>query len=288
MRPIFEQIRPNPGSSFFLRRFFSDEQCMFPYWHLHPEYEIVYITQGQGLCHVGQHQSHFSQGLLIMLGPNLPHAPFGPHLEPGAASVVIQFKEDFLGENWLHKPEWQGLYAMMQRSSQGILFGTEFSQKVGQQIYELEDLAPLPRLLAFLDLLSQLAESEDYRLLEAGQPGLLLSSKDYDRIHRVMSYLQTHYQESISLQTAADLVHLTVPAFCRFFKRITQKTFTNYLHEYRIYHACQMLQAQQLAVGEISFQLGYQQTAYFNRQFKRIMGCTPTAYQKRFSQWIPV
>lgn len=286
MQPIFEQIRPNPGSSFYLGKFSDQEACQFPYWHLHPEYEIVYTTHGEGICHVGRYQSQFADGLLIMLGPNLPHAPFGPQLAPGAHSVVIQFQRDFMGEGWEQGAEWESVRMLLERSEQGIIFGQPVQATLGPAILALSEQAPLPRLLGLLKLLGQLAEAEEYQLLDAGEPGLLMSTSDYDRIHRVMSYIQRHYQDQVSLEHAAELVHLTVPAFCRFFKRVTRRTFTNYLHEYRIYHACQLLQTRQHSISEVAYRCGYQQPAYFNRQFKRIMGQTPSDYQQRFAQWV--
>jgi AraC-like DNA-binding protein len=290
LRPIFEKIRPNPGSSFYAARFEGGTPCPLSYWHLHPEYELVYINQGAGPCHVGRHQSMFEGGLLIMLGPNLPHAPFGfgPQLAPGTTEVVVQFQGDLLGADWAERPEWQGVRELLRRSGQGVMFGKRVKEQLGPRLIELVDEPPLPRLLSLVTTLGQLAEATDHRLLEAGEPGLLLSSADYDRIHRVMAYLQAHFREPIALQTAANLVHLTVPAFCRFFKRITQKTFSHYLHEYRIYHACRLLQDRQLNMGEIAYHCGYQQAAYFNRQFKRIMGQTPSEYQRQYARWVEV
>lgn len=286
MRPIFEKIQPNQGSSFYVERFRGDECCPLPYWHLHPEYEIVYLERGAGQCHVGRHQSQFEEGLLIMLGPNLAHAPFGPQGPTDSIEVVIQFQEDFVGDGWKHHEEWHGVRRLMDRSSQGILFGTRARAQVGPRLIALKDLSPLPRLLTLLTVLGELAVSDDLQLLDAGEPGLLLSSGDYDRIHEVMAYVQTHFQNPIPLHTVAELTHLTVPAFCRFFKRTTQKTFNTYLQEYRIYRACHLLQGQELSISEISYQCGYQQPAYFNRQFKRITGQTPREYQRQFARWV--
>jgi AraC-like DNA-binding protein len=201
--------------------------------------------------------------------------------------VVIQFRGELLGEGWQTQPEWLDVQALMHRSGQGVVFGQSMHERVGPRLLALADQSPRSRLLTLLTVLGELADSSDYQLLDAGEPGLLLSSADYDRIHRVMEYLHAHFRESIPLETVAALLPLTVPAFCRFFKRITRKTFNAYLHEYRVYQACLLLQDHQLSIGEVAYQVGYQQPAYFNRQFKRITGQTPGAYQRRFARWVP-
>ena len=67
MKALLEKIEPNFGSSFTIRQF--ENQFLFkdPVWHFHPEYEIVYVSNGKGKRHIGNHISYYDDGDLIFL-----------------------------------------------------------------------------------------------------------------------------------------------------------------------------------------------------------------------------
>nr|WP_255552108.1 AraC family transcriptional regulator [Roseivirga sp. E12] len=87
-----------------------------------------------------------------------------------------------------------------------------------------------------------------------------------------------HFQEDINVDDIADLVSMNKSSFCRYFKRTTQKTFTEFLNEIRIGFACKMLVERQMGILEISYYCGYNNISHFNRQFKKKMGLSPSAY----------
>ena len=75
--PELERIEPSYGNSFALRKFESGiKENIAPKWHFHPEIELVFIENGSGKRHIGNHISQYSNGDLIMVGPNLPHFGF--------------------------------------------------------------------------------------------------------------------------------------------------------------------------------------------------------------------
>ena len=78
--PSLEKIEPNFGHSFALRKFEDINPNTLPFWHFHPELEIVYVKHGSGKRHIGNHISYYSGGDLIFLGPNLPHYGFTDRL----------------------------------------------------------------------------------------------------------------------------------------------------------------------------------------------------------------
>ena len=90
-----EKIEPAFGSSFTIRRFDDMEECNRPSWHFHPEYEIVYISNGKGKRQIDNHISYYDDGDLIFLGPNLPHFGFTAEREDGYLEIVVQFKSIF-------------------------------------------------------------------------------------------------------------------------------------------------------------------------------------------------
>ena len=103
--PALEKIQPTFGQSFAMRKFEEINPNIQPFWHFHPELEIVYIKKGSGKRHVGNHISYYNGGDLIMLGPNLPHYGFTDRLAGDTSEIVVQMREDFLGKDFFKLQE---------------------------------------------------------------------------------------------------------------------------------------------------------------------------------------
>ena len=125
MKASLEKIEPVFGSSFTFRRFTDIRRVGSTYWHLHPEYEIVYISHGRGKRHIGEHLSYYEDGDLIFLGPNIPHFGFAEGLIEDHVEVVVQMKEDFLGKDFFERPEMYGIKQLFERAKQGISYSGE-------------------------------------------------------------------------------------------------------------------------------------------------------------------
>lgn len=281
MKANLEKISPAFGSSFTVRRFGEDKinEQHIPYWHFHPEYEIVYITNGRGKRHIGNHISFFEDGDLLFVGPNLPHFGFtdeirGPHTE-----IVVQMKSDFLGEHFLGKPELLAIKQLFERSHQVISFGSATRERVGERLEALVETTGFNRLIGLLTILQDMALSKDYQTLQAEGYAVEVSAQDRDRMESVFAYVSSGFRERLSLTVAAQKTNMTVPAFCRYFKRITSKTFSQFVNEYRIAHACRLLGDETMTIAAISFESGFNNLSHFNRQFKSITGISPSAYR---------
>ena len=122
MKATLEKIEPGFGSSFTIRKFMDGQYHSKPHWHFHPEYEIVFISSGRGKRHIGDHISYYENGDLIFLGPDLPHFGFTEGLYEERIEVVVQMKEDFLGSDFLSRPEMQLIQKLFERTRQGISF----------------------------------------------------------------------------------------------------------------------------------------------------------------------
>ncbi|MEL7530343.1 MAG: AraC family transcriptional regulator [Bacteroidota bacterium] len=287
MQALPEKIFPNAGSSFAFRVFNYPAACVNPYWHLHPEYELVYIKQGRGKRQVGQHYSEFEDGELIFLGPDLPHLAFSETDAAQNLEIVIQLKADFLGGDLWQAPEFAAVRTLLQRSEQGLTFGEAVKKEIGTILESMQSESPMQRLLSLLDILDRLARSDDFLLLNARSPAVQVQASDYHRINRVYEYVEQHFRETIRLETIADQLHLTETAFCRLFKKVTHKTFVQYLNEYRIAHACRLLEEGKQSITEVAYASGFSHISHFNRLFKRIHQQTPREYMNRFLAMMP-
>ena len=165
MKPIVEHVAHNPGNSFFLSH--SSHGCTEPFWHIHPEYEIVYVRNGSGNQHVGSHFSKYFDGTLLFIGPNLPHSNMGNHDFKDNSNVVIQMSNDFLERKILSFSEFLFLKELLERSKQGISFNENIKNKLSSKIENLKNCKSYERLMALIDILKDLSQTNDYTLLNA-------------------------------------------------------------------------------------------------------------------------
>lgn len=101
-----------------------------------------------------------------------------------------------------------------------------------------------------------------------------------DRIRKIISYVEEHFREPVSLENISGYLGLTKEYFCRFFKKNMGMSFLRYVNEVRISHIYQDLIRTDTPVHEIAEQNGFQNQKLFNRTFKEIYGCTPSSVRK--------
>lgn len=279
-KPTLEKVSPAPGSSFTVKHFPEGSLNLYPHWHFHPEIELVYINGGSGKRHIGNHLGYFNQGDLLMIGSNLPHYGFTDRLTGNVSETVIQFRPDFLGETFLEKPEMEPIRSLFERALQGIRFGEAARKELGPRLEELAKKNGLDRLVGLIGILKDMAASEDYTLLNAEKMTLETNQQDNDRIDKVYAYVREHFRDSISLDQISTEVNMTVPGFCRFFKKQTNNTFTRFVNEFRVVHACKLLSETRLPITEVCFESGFNNFSNFSKLFREFTGRTPSEYRK--------
>lgn len=279
MKPVLESIKPNFGSSFAVRKFFKRNEEK-PSWHFHEEYELVYIANGSGKRHIGQHISYYRKGDLLLLGPNLPHLTFANKVGQEQKQIVVQMRADFMGNDFFRTPEMAVIRQLLLKSKGGIVFPTKTKKHIGERLEYLLQLPQFSKLLCLLDILQDLAQTEDYHLLNAEGTTVQVNIQERERMLAIHEYVQNHYEETITLDDIAQEVHLTVPAFCRYFKKLTNTTFTKFVNDYRISQACKLLAEDDAPVAQIAFEVGFNNLSHFNKMFKEIIGKSPSEYRE--------
>lgn len=129
--------------------------------------------------------------------------------------------------------------------------------------------------------LAQLDEEGRGQLSEGGTDagGKPEDLKNQMQIERVRQYIEAHYMEDICLQDAAAALHYSEVYFCKFFKHNFDKNFIMYLSELRVEKAKELLADVTINVRDISRRVGYRDSGYFTKVFKRITGTTPSEYR---------
>lgn len=253
--------------------------------HYHPEYELILVLTGSGKRFVGDNISEFSSGDLCFFGPSLPHTYSNKHLSGNRDihQIVVQFDEDFLGKGFFEKPPFKQIRAFLDQSVLGYNFTGETLREVSAMIKSLMKLGEPEVIIQLLSILNKLSKSCEFELLSSRGFSSKLDHVESERMGKVFDYILKNFREEIPLNKIASVACLSPEAFCRYFKKYTRKTFSEFLIEVRIGHACKLLQQHTLGVSQVSIQCGFNNISYFNRKFKSMTQKTPVEYQKAFS-----
>jgi AraC-like DNA-binding protein len=281
-KPTYEKISPEFGSSILVRKHKMDAYKgeVKPFWHFHPEIELVYVNKGRGKRHIGNHLSYFNNSQLLLIGSNLPHNGFIDRLTINGSETIVQFKPEFLGEYFFNIPEMERINKLLERAKGGILFGVKTKQKIGCKIEKLPEKEGFKKILILLEILHGLAKSEDYTILNADGFTFEAEPQDSAKIDIIFKHVNENFQRHLSLDEIADKVSMTVPAFCRYFKKVTGKTFTKLVNEYRVVHATKLLSESQLSITDICYECGFNNFSHFNKLFKEFTGKSASGYRK--------
>lgn len=278
MKLALEQISPDANSSFHI--LLTPRLNDVFLWHYHPEYEIVYIEGTNGTRHVGDHISRYEGSDLVFIGPNVPHLNFDYGVRTDHQKVVVQLKETFLGETFWQAPECTAIAALFERARSGVSFHGETKRRVGARLSQLADLPAFERLLTLLSIFQELALSTEYTSLQGQAVTSAYNLKEQQRLKRVHQFIADAYPRKIDLTEVAAVASLTEAAFCRYFKRLTNLTFTQFLNQYRVSQAQKLLLLDH-TVSEACFATGFESLSYFNKIFRRITGENPLQFKHR-------
>lgn len=278
MKAIFEHVSANPRSS-FIHKFMEAPSFDAPF-HFHPQLELTWIIKGAGMRYVGRSVQEFKEGDLVFLGPNLPHCWINQKTEDGVAAHVIQFKEDFLGRDFFNIPEMEHIKRFLEQSKSGFVISKPTCGIIQEKIQQLSTSPPVKRIYCILEILEVLASSVDLTLLDESMIRLNQDLPHTERFKKIISYLIQNYKQEIQLDQMAELVHMTPSSFCRFFKGVMKKTLIEVVMEFRIKHACHLLTNTDLGISQVAVESGFGDLPYFNRRFKKMMGCNPSTYRR--------
>jgi AraC-like DNA-binding protein len=283
-KAYYEAILHGQKQSFLLRQF-GKEAYDAPY-HYHPELELTYITHGTGKRYVGNHMGYFSKGDLVLLGPNLPHCwklIEQPEEETQPGAIVLQFDKCFLGDSFFEKSEMHPIQKLLNRSNSGICFKGSTATLVSKMLENMiaKD-SSFDKLIGFLQILQTLAISNDYELLDSQTSTAFITAAQQERFYAVWAYIVENFKGNVSLQQAAGIANMTTNAFCKYFKKVTRKTFMETVLDFRLNYATQQLIQTDKSIAIVAFESGYGDISQFHKNFKSSMKVSPLKYRKQF------
>ncbi|MFZ9160426.1 MAG: AraC family transcriptional regulator [Aquirufa sp.] len=277
MKLNLEQIHPDNDSSF--RFLLTPKLNEVFYWHFHPEIELVYVEADKGIRHIGDHISTYEGCDLALIGSYIPHLNFDYGVKATVETVVIQFPETYFEAGLARIPELQKVVDLMERAKTGIAFTGETKRIAGVRLKKLQYMDRFHQFMELMSIFQFLAVSDEYEDLEVRPISSQTILKQQERMHRIHQFVEMNFQKPIDTQQIADEVNLTLPAFCRYFKKATKLTYTDFVNQYRVQYAKKLL-IQDKNVTETCFECGFESLSYFNRIFKKFAGVSPSAFRK--------
>jgi AraC-like DNA-binding protein len=275
-----EVVLPDPGQSF---KFFKPSLKNYFFWHYHPEFELVYVEASNGIRHVGQHISSYMGSDLVLIGSNIPHLNFDYGLKTKYKQIVVQLKENFLINAFSEMPELSSIQKLFERAHLGLSFSGKTKSIVVEKLKHMETVDHFQQLLCLLEIFQILAKSKEVVELNEQDTSIKLFLNDKIRMGAIYKYIHANYNETPDVNAVASSVHLSTAAFCRYFKKQTKMTFTDFVNQYRITQAKTLL-LQDKSISEACYEVGYESLSYFNKLFKKIAGENPSDFKKRYQQ----
>jgi AraC-like DNA-binding protein len=286
VKPQLLKVPRNVHQSFSIRRdvvlYFYDR------WHYHPELELVHIEQGSGTQFIGDNIQTFQSGDLLLIGSNLPHywrcdeKYFQGNTKLYAQATVLHFSEGLFGDTFLSLPENHAIKELLSRARLGMkLLGAE-NERIKVLLQNLLDQSEGNSIISLLQILETLAQNSEIVQLSNTFNDQVYDQYDTDRINHIYQYSLNNFQQKISIDEIAAVASISPHSFCRYFKSRTRKTYSQFLLEIRVGHACKLLREGKLNVAQTCFESGFNNFANFNKYFKIQTGKSPLQYQKGY------
>lgn len=256
--------------------------------HIHDAIELIYMKEGDFQVMVNEAQFVAERGDVFLFRSNAMHRIYAQS-QPVNQYYVLKVQPSFL------------LELGSEKNAIGYVLRFALAGSGAQVYWSARDPAGEKIRQAFDVLVSELNTEESCRdlsmKLAAGQVLLailreLLKTEQQKgestiaadsaaaQIYRMIRYINLHYGEELDARSCSELVNMSYSYFSRSFKRVTGRSFKEYLNEVRINHAQQLLMTTDMSVMQIALECGYNNVSYFIMLYKTIKGVTPLNSRK--------
>ena len=257
--------------------------------HWHEEIQFTLVVSGRMTMQVNGESHPLEQGEAIFLNRNVLH--MSSELTDDGCYVSFNFPQKMLGFFSGSRMEQDGVLPYTGDASlQTVVFrrGPVWQEKILDILWEMKDC--FDRIAAGLTgqihpeyRIALLACQLWYGLishLDVQESEPRLGIRKQERIRTFMTYIQEHYTEDLTLADIADSAGVSEGECCRCFSTLSDETPIQYLNTYRVIRAMELLLTTDESVSEVAAAVGFRDSGYFSRCFKKRTGMTPTAYRK--------
>ena len=261
------------------RIFFQDED--FPVWinlddvhkkgnyiplHWHEHIELHYVVRGSVSIKVNNIDITAYPEELVLINSNELH--LGASLEQRTQVIVVifdikMFSRELAGRNIIF---------------QSLVKNDSYISKLLKDIYLEHQEQQIGYQLSCKGILMCLISHllRNYTLEELTNQDNLKRVKNLERLNKTITYIQDHFNESLSNKKLAEMIHLSEGRFNHLFKESMEVAPQQYINRLRLKKAAELLRKENMSISEIAYVVGFNDYNHFGRVFKRHYGCTPT------------
>lgn len=268
----------------------------YPYLHRHKEFQLMWIIDGKGTL-IADHKTYtFDKGDIFFIGANQAHIfrndpqYFAKDSQKSIRGLAVFFELDGPMAPLFKLRDLAPIHSFLKESRGGFKIPVDKNFKLGRILAYLKNSEGARKLALFFNLIHELYSLKD-RVIPLSPVGEEQTDEKALRIQSVCDFIFENYHQDIKLDEVAEQAYFTPPAFCRYFKKHTGKTFVRFLNELRVSEACKILinTKDEIQISEIAYKCGFNSVTNFNRVFKSVMGSTPSNYRKKYlNQVLPV
>lgn len=250
--------------------------------HRHEAWELYYVTQGFGHRTMGDELQPFSTGDVVLVPPAMPHQwnyePQSANAEGNVCYLMVAFSPLFLTRIVDVFPEVRNALAGITLPTEARRYHGTTAADIRRSLKAIEGMNDLEQLSALLRLLPMVFASDDYT--DVGNAGV--PDKNVRRMMDIATYVMKHYVHTISLDDIASYVGMNRSSFCIYFRKQKGITFTQFVTNYRLDTAKELLRSTKSQVSDIAYSVGFGDLSHFNHVFSKALGMSPTEYRKYY------
>ena len=258
----------------------------FQPFHYHKECQLTLIVSSSGYLYASDGCVTFEKGDIFLLGKNIPHVfrsdsgELDENISKPARAITIFFDHEQFSSLLGILPEAMKLSKLCNDSGFGIKASLESESSILDSMHNILNSEGVEQISEVLKVLSKLSRLSSLEFV-SHRAVIIKDPLDGKKIDEVLEYIQDNHKKQIGLEDVAQKISMTPSAFCRFFKKKTNKTFTSYLIDIRVATACKLLTEGDFTVSETCYESGYNSTSNFHRHFRRVTGFSPNEYKRQ-------
>ena len=248
--------------------------------HMHDAWELYCVLQGEGTRMAGDTLLPFTEGDVALIPPSMHHHwdynPASADDEGCIRYLMVAFSHSFVRHCMAVFPELRNRLANVTFPAEALKFGTESARAIRHALSAMKGKDELERLCDMFRLLPVIFTAKDCTF--AGRS--MRIEREVRRMQQVSAYVMARYVHPILLDDIAAEVGMNRSAFCSWFKRCKGMTFSQFVTQYRLNTACDLLEHSQKSVSEIGYLVGFCDIPHFVRVFTKEKGVSPGKYRK--------
>ena len=180
--------------------------------------------------------------------------------------------------------ENDAIKTVLEKAKRGIQITGKAKKSIADIMESLLTAEGSKRIILLMEALNIIAGNEQAEVLSSIGFSPNIEKSGNDCINVIYEYSMANFKNKIHMDELADLAGISPNSFCRYFKSRTRKTYSKFLLEIRVGHACKLLIENKLPLKQLCYESGFNNFTNFHKYFKQITGKSPLNYQKEFIQ----